>query len=96
MYTGSNLLPLWLGLIILLFIVILGLILVGTYRARKARETHQVDTSSPNARINLKDKKIAERLGVPSASETGVDPRGEDIGGNFWEVPKKDAPKEES
>lgn len=94
MYTGANLLPFWLGLIVIVFLIVVGIILYGTYRAKKTADTRQVDASNPNARIDLKNKRVAERLGVPSASETGVDPRGEDIGGNFWEVPKKDETKE--
>lgn len=86
----SNFLPLWLGLIVLVFAIVLVVQLVGTRRTKKSESTQQVDNTHPEARINLKDKNVAERLGVPSASETGVDPRGEDVGGNFWEVPKKD------
>jgi len=90
-FTSSDWLPVWLGFILVILGIVLIVQIIGLRRVSKRQGTEQV--GGP-AHIDLKNKEIARKLGDESASETGKDPRGTDIGGDFREVTQRPQPSE--
>jgi uncharacterized membrane protein len=74
-------LQLFLALIVVIFVVVLIVIAVGTFRTRSYKG--ESNKTSPEPSIDTQGNAIKDRLGTPDLHEKGLEPRGDDVGGNF-------------
>jgi hypothetical protein len=74
-------LQLFLALIVVIFVVVLIVIGVGTFRTRSYKG--QSNEASPEPSIDTQGSTVKDRLGTPDLDEKGLEPRGDDVGGNF-------------
>jgi hypothetical protein len=74
-------LQLFLALIVLVFVVVLIVIAVGTFRTRSYKG--QANKTSPEPSIDTQGNTIKDRLNSPDLDKKGLEPRGDDVGGNF-------------
>ena len=73
-------LQLFLGLIVVVFVVALIIIAVGAFRSRSYKG--QASKTTPEPGIDAQGNAI-ERLGTSDLDKKGLEPRGDDVGGNF-------------
>jgi uncharacterized membrane protein len=74
-------LQLFLALIIVIFVVVMIVIIVGIFRTRSYKE--KSNKTSPEPGIDTRGDIVKNRLGTPDLDEKGLEPRGDDVGGNF-------------
>ena len=74
-------LQLFLALIVVVFLVALVIIAVGAFRSRSYKG--EASKTTPEPSIDTQGNTIKDRLGTPDLHEKGLEPRGDDIGGNF-------------
>jgi hypothetical protein len=74
-------LPLFLALIVVIAVIVLVLIGVGVFRTRSYKG--EADRTTPEPGIDTQGDTIKDRLGTPDLHEKGLEPRGDDVGGNF-------------
>ena len=74
-------LQLFLALIVVIVVIVLIMIGVGAVRTRSYKGEAAKTTPEPS--IDTQGDTIKERLGTPDLDEKGLEPRGDDIGGNF-------------
>jgi hypothetical protein len=77
-------LQLFLALIIVIAVIVLLLIGVGAFRTRSYKG--ESNKTSPEPSIDTQGNTIKDRLGTPDLHEKGLEPRGDDVGGNFSSV----------
>ena len=74
-------LQLFLGLIVVVFVIGLIIIGVGAFRSRSYKG--EASKTTPEPSIDTQGNTIKDRLGTPDLHEKGLEPRGDDVGGNF-------------
>jgi hypothetical protein len=71
----------FLGLVIVAFIVVF--VVQGTGLLRTRAYKGKADSTDPEPGINTGGGTVENRLGTPDLNNRDLDPRGDDIGGNF-------------
>ncbi len=77
-------LQLFLGLIVVVFVIVLIIIAVGAFRSRSYKG--EASETTPEPRIDTQGDTIKNRLATPDLDEKGLEPRGDDVGGNFSSI----------
>ncbi|MBV9710364.1 MAG: hypothetical protein JO011_05520 [Ktedonobacteraceae bacterium] len=77
----TTVLQLFLGLVVVIFVIGLIIISVSAFRSRSYKG--EASKTAPEPSIDTQGSTIKDRLGTPDLHENGLDPRGDDIGGNF-------------
>jgi hypothetical protein len=77
-------LQLFLGLVVIICVVVLIIIAVGAFRSRSYKG--EASKTTPEPSIDTQGDVIKDRLGTPDLHEKGLEPRGDDVGGNFSSV----------
>jgi hypothetical protein len=71
----------FLGIVIVAFIAVFVIQGTGLLRTRAYKE--KANRTDPEPGINTSGRIVEDRLGTPDLHNRGLDPRGDDIGGNF-------------
>jgi len=87
-------LQLFLGLVVVVCVIVLVIIIVGAFRSRSYKG--EANKTTPEPGIDTQDDTIKNRLSTPALHEKGLDPRGDDIGGNFSNVSNRGDTSDES
>ncbi len=71
----------FLGIVLLAFIIVFVAQATGLFRTRAYKG--KANRTDPEPGINTGGRTVEDRLGTPDLNKRGLDPRGDDIGGNF-------------
>jgi hypothetical protein len=71
----------FLGIVIVAFIAVF--VIQGTGLLRTRAYKGKANRTDPEPGINTSGRTVEDRLGTPDLHNKGLDPRGDDIGGNF-------------